>query len=75
MNEDRPSTPGTQSEPGFWPETSSHRKWLKDQAMRQLEFFSASCRKGPGFFILDNDGNPQPGQLQELHTTTRLIHS
>ena len=75
MNEDRPSTPGTQSEPGFWLETSSHRKWLKDQAMRQLEFFSASCRKGPGFFILGHDGNPQPGQLQELHTTTRLIHS
>ncbi|WP_299893170.1 AGE family epimerase/isomerase [uncultured Ruegeria sp.] len=75
MIKDQPLPPGAQSEPGFWLETSNHRNWLMDQAMRQLEFFSASCRNEPGFFILGHDGTPQPGQLQELHTTTRLVHS
>lgn len=75
MNNDQPLPPGLQSEPGFWLNTPEHRTWLKDQAFRQLEFFSASCRNGPGFFILGLDGNPLPGKLQELHTTTRLIHS
>ncbi|SDW79164.1 N-acylglucosamine 2-epimerase (GlcNAc 2-epimerase) [Ruegeria halocynthiae] len=75
MIKDQPLPPGAHSEPGFWLETSNHRKWLMDQAMRQLEFFSASCRNGPGFFILGHDGSPLPGEPQELHTTTRLIHS
>ncbi|MBO9443868.1 AGE family epimerase/isomerase [Phaeobacter italicus] len=67
--------PGTPSEPKFWLDTPHHRNWLMEQALRQLEFFSTSCRQGPGFHILDHDGTPLPGQLQELHTTTRLVHS
>lgn len=75
MNMERPLPPGDPSAPGFWLETSSHRTWLADQATRQLEFFSASCRNGPGFYTLGYDGTPLSGQVQELHTTTRLVHS
>jgi mannose/cellobiose epimerase-like protein (N-acyl-D-glucosamine 2-epimerase family) len=75
MNKDLPPLPGVQSEPGFWLQTPGHRGWLLDQARRQLEFFGASCRAGPGFHILGHDGRPHPGQVQELHTTTRLVHS
>ncbi|KIC40848.1 mannose-6-phosphate isomerase [Ruegeria sp. ANG-R] len=67
--------PGQNAEPGFWLDTSEHRSWLKDQAVRQLEFFSTSCRDEPGFFILGYDGSALPNKLQELHTTTRLVHS
>ncbi len=75
MDNTLPLPPGPHSEPGFWLDTSEHRTWLKDQAMRQLAFFSASCRTEPGFFTLDHDGSPLPNTLQELHTTTRLVHS
>ena len=29
----------------------------------------------PGFALLDHDGTPSPTEVQELHTTTRMIHS
>ncbi len=75
MDNTLPLPPGPHSEPGFWLDTSEHRTWLTDQTMRQLAFFSTSCRDAPGFFILDHDGSPLPNTLQELHTTTRLVHS
>lgn len=75
MNDNQLLLPGSQSEIGFWIETPRHRDWLMNQAKRQLTFFSASCRDEPGFYTLGHDGRPLPGKLQELHTTTRLIHS
>ncbi len=75
MIKDQPLPPGAHSEPGFWLETLNHRNWLMDQAMRQFEFFSASCLNGLGLFILGHDGSPQPGEFQELHTTARMFHS
>ncbi|WP_299665389.1 AGE family epimerase/isomerase [uncultured Ruegeria sp.] len=75
MTMDRPQPAGSNSETGFWLDTPEHQAWLMEQAHRQLEFFSASCRNGPGFFLLNHDGSPQPGKLQELHNTTRLVHS
>ncbi|MFD1809720.1 AGE family epimerase/isomerase [Gemmobacter lanyuensis] len=44
-------------------------------ARRQFDFFAASARPGPGFCTLDHAGQPLPDDLQELHTTTRLVHS
>lgn len=69
-------TPGLADVPGFWLDDPHHRAWLKAQADRQLKFFSASLQgAGPGFHTLDAAGRPLPDATQELHTTTRLIHS
>ncbi|MGY3436654.1 MULTISPECIES: AGE family epimerase/isomerase [unclassified Marinovum] len=59
----------------FWLEDDTHRRWLAQDALRQLEFFRASARPEGGFYILGHDGAPMAGEVQELHTTTRLVHS
>ena len=48
---------------------------MKADALRQLDFFRASLRSDGGFDVLDYTGTPLPGHPQELHTTTRLVHS
>lgn len=68
-------TPGPAGAPGFWLQTAEHRAFLMADARRQFDFFAASARPGPGFCTLDHAGQPLPDDLQELHTTTRLIHS
>jgi len=60
---------------GVWLDTPEHRDWLADQARRQIAFFRASPRAAGGFHTLDHDGTPLPDPLQELHATTRMIHS
>lgn len=55
--------------------TSAHRQFLCADAKRQFNFFRASLRPEPGFFVLDYDGNPLADTVQELHTTARLTHS
>lgn len=52
-----------------------HQDWLRQQASDQFNFFRASLNPTGGFFVLDYDGAPLSGDLQELHTTTRLVHS
>lgn len=52
-----------------------HRAWLSADARRQFEFFRPSLRNDGGFDVLDRQGTPLPRGPQELHTTTRLIHS
>jgi len=54
---------------------SIHRNYLRRDALAQLAFFRNSLHKKGGFAVLDFDGSPLPGELQELHTTTRLVHS
>jgi len=61
--------------PGFWLDDPDHRAWLMAEANRQFAFFRASLRNGPGFHTLDFAGKPLPDDTQELHTTTRLVHS
>lgn len=61
--------------PGFWLDDPEHRGWLMAEATRQFAFFRASLRPGPGFQTLDHSGHPLPDDTQELHTTTRLVHS
>lgn len=57
-----------------WISDPGHRDWLVTDALRQLDFFRASLRGDGGFDVLDRTGRPLPGP-QELHTTTRLVHS
>ncbi|WP_330629491.1 AGE family epimerase/isomerase (plasmid) [Thioclava litoralis] len=57
-----------------WLENPHHHAWLREDAERQLRFFLASLKGRGRFAVLDHAGQPIPGP-QELHTTTRLIHS
>jgi mannose/cellobiose epimerase-like protein (N-acyl-D-glucosamine 2-epimerase family) len=52
-----------------------HRAFLRAEARRQLAFFRPSLREDGGFDVLEADGTPIAGAPQELHTTTRLVHS
>lgn len=52
-----------------------HRAWLARDAQRQFETFRASLRPGGGFYALTSDGTPMPHAPQQLHATTRLVHS
>ena len=68
-------TPGPAVAAGFWLDDAAHRGWLAAEARRHLSFFEASLGDPPGFRTLDHAGNPMPDATQELHTTTRLVHS
>ena len=58
-----------------WLQDPDHRAWLRAEADRQFGFFRASLNPAGGFHTLGYDGKPLPGALQELHSTTRLVHS
>jgi sulfoquinovose isomerase len=60
---------------GSWIRDPVHRAWLRADAERQIAFFRPSLRSDGGFDVLDRDGRPLPRGPQELHTTTRLVHS
>lgn len=60
---------------GFWIDDPLHRGFLAEDARRAFAFFRASIRAGGGFHVLGHDGTPLPGDVQELHTTTRIVHS
>jgi sulfoquinovose isomerase len=53
----------------------SHRAALAADARAQIGFFRGSLNRSGGFDLLDHDGRPIPDQPQELHRTTRLVHS
>jgi len=63
------------SRSGPWLEDPVHRAFLMNDARRQLTFFDGSLRADGGFDVLDWDGSALPRAGQELHTTTRLVHS
>ncbi len=67
--------PGDPTADGFWLDDPAHRAWLSNDARRQFDFFRASLGEGPGFRVLGYDGAALPDTVQELHTTTRLVHS
>ena len=68
-------TPGPADAGGFWLDDPAHRQWLKQQSESQLSFFAASMQARPGFCLLAHDGTPLATKVQELHTTTRMVHS
>lgn len=69
------AAPGPTDAPDFWLNDARHRSWLAAEALREFDFFRASLRQGPGFHVLGYDGAPLSDTVQELHTTTRLVHS
>ena len=52
-----------------------HQSWLRTQALEQYAFFKKSLMPDGRFAVLDYDGTPLTSDLQELHTTTRMVHS
>lgn len=58
-----------------WLDDPTHRAWLMADANRQLGFFRASLNPAGGFHTPGYDGAPLPRTVQELHTTTRLVHA
>ncbi|QDC08560.1 AGE family epimerase/isomerase [Oceanicola sp. D3] len=68
-------TPGPENAPGFWLDTPEHRTWLAEDARKQFAFFRTALRPEGGFHTLEWNGTPRPDPLQELHCTTRMIHS
>jgi len=69
------TSPGPSKASGFWLDDPAHRAFLAGDANRQFAFFQKSLRKDGGFYTLDHAGAPLPSDKQELHTTTRLVHS
>lgn len=67
--------PGNAEAQIHWLEDPAHRAWLVRDAHLALDFFDSSPRGGGGFHTLDLAGKPLTGDVQELHTTTRLVHS
>ncbi|MFK7745716.1 MAG: AGE family epimerase/isomerase [Roseobacter sp.] len=59
----------------LWIHDDTHRSWLQTQSETLFSFFDASLQGDAGFTLLDYHGRPLPTDIQELHTTTRLIHS
>jgi mannose/cellobiose epimerase-like protein (N-acyl-D-glucosamine 2-epimerase family) len=56
-------------------DNKDHRAMLLNDASRQLDFFAKSLRSDGGFDTLHWDGTAMQRGPQELHTTTRLVHS
>ncbi len=69
------AAPGPADAAGFWIDDAGHRAWLADQCNSQLAFFAASAGSAPGFCLLDHAGAALGADVQELHTTTRLVHA
>ncbi|WP_084794284.1 AGE family epimerase/isomerase [Pseudoponticoccus marisrubri] len=67
--------PGPASDDGFWIDSTAHRDWLRMDATRAIDFFRAAKRPEGGFHQLAQDGTPRPDPVQELHATTRMVHS
>ncbi|WP_417280397.1 AGE family epimerase/isomerase [Celeribacter sp.] len=55
--------------------SEAHRSFLVKDALRQFAFFDNSICPSGGFHTLDMQGRPLGSAVQELHTTTRLVHS
>lgn len=51
------------------------RRAFAANARAQIAFFRASLNDRGGFDLLDHSGAPIPGRPQELHATTRMVHS
>ncbi len=60
---------------GSWLDDPVHRAWLRQDVRNQLDFFAHSLRDDGGFDTLNWDGSPGPRGPQELHNTTRMVHS
>ncbi|WIY26963.1 AGE family epimerase/isomerase [Parasedimentitalea psychrophila] len=71
------STPslGPDAATACWIRSPLHQDYLANNALKQLDFFRPSLQQKPGFHVLAQDGGTLDSTVQELHTTTRMIHS
>lgn len=60
---------------GLWINDPVHHRFLRNDAQRQLDFFRPMLRADGGFDVPDFAGTPLGHGPQELHTTTRMVHS
>lgn len=60
---------------GPWIADPIHQQYLRADVQRQLDFFRPMLRSDGGFDVPGFDGAPLPDGPQELHTTTRMVHS
>lgn len=67
--------PGDMKFKDRWLDDPVHREFLMRNARKQFKFFDKSLRADGGFDVLRINGTAFPRAGQELHTTTRLIHS
>ncbi|WP_138469203.1 AGE family epimerase/isomerase [Poseidonocella sp. HB161398] len=65
----------TADAPQPWLDDPGHRAFLAADARAQFAFFRPALRADGGFDQLDGAGRPVPGAPQELHATTRMVHS
>jgi mannose/cellobiose epimerase-like protein (N-acyl-D-glucosamine 2-epimerase family) len=68
----------TTAAPASWLSSPSHRLWLREEALRLIEFFRATMGPDGWFVELDDDGRPfaDAGERpQQLLTVTRAVHS
>ncbi len=60
---------------GNWINDPVHRAWLAREARAQFGFFRRSLQPDGHFAALDLQGAALAGLPQELHSTTRMVHS
>lgn len=66
---------GTPEWKGRWIDDPVHRAFLQQDVQKQLDFFRPMLRADGGFDVPDFDGTPLPDGPQEIHVTTRMVHS
>ncbi len=54
---------------------AKHKSWALADARAQLDYFARSVHPEGGFHTLDLNGAALPNTLQELHTSTRMVHA
>lgn len=59
----------------LWLDHPDHISWLHAQSSALWQFHRASLQPDGTFATLSASGRPQANSVQELHATTRLIHS
>jgi mannose/cellobiose epimerase-like protein (N-acyl-D-glucosamine 2-epimerase family) len=59
-----------------WTRREAHRAWLRAEANRLFDFFQGrSIDPRGGFFVLDDEGTPLPGQTERpIHLAARAAH-
>lgn len=66
---------GSETDPKEWLSSDTHRAYLRENARKQFAFFRPSVQSKAGFHVLAHDGKALSSEVQELHTTTRMVHA
>ncbi|MEP2780897.1 MAG: AGE family epimerase/isomerase [Pseudoruegeria sp.] len=66
---------GDPSFAGLWINDPVHQEYLRQDVQRQLDFFRPTLRADGGYNVPDMAGDPLTDGPQEIHLTTRMVHS